>query len=937
MSIRHIAISTLMVLAGGCGAGATGQGFQSPDLDRGDHSVEYQLDLELYRAQNGLTVLLLPQPNTNLVRVDMRYRVGAGEDPAGKSGLAHVVEHMSFELLPKGPGGPSLENLLELVALQHNAYTSQDETHYYAEGLAPNLESLIAIEAVRMRASCDWVDEKRFARELEVVRNELRQRSGTATRIATRLLEEIYGKGHASRILDPTELANITRQDVCGFLQSHYHPASAILVVSGRIDKAEVARLVGGYFGGIEARTPAAPAPATPPVLRGTRSRHEAAVSEATAFIAMPGAPFGDERVYERFLIQTLFWRLSERYRDNDGITSIWPEHLGGERAPTFVIAVSVKNPALLEAAVDDIFDAGQLLISELDVESTQSARTGTHIATTDDGKLSLLRNRYSAELLRETEPFGARAVRFADYLQYSDHTEFVFRDFKVLKAANRELLRRYAQRLLRKDRSHVMYVYPGAGSEGREALTGGMLAAAGPIEDLEPWHRPVNPAEAEKKLPPPSTALGSSIRELTLENGMRVLLMPSLTYPVVDIRLLVPGGRGDEPPGKPGVGALAASLLTWRFPRELSTAEQIDFYKVIQMGGIVERDQDAQNTKFRVTGLSSFAAGLLWQLHWLITSGVYEHKELDTERKRQAGRDVERLLRVQRLVRARDSALFGDDHPYAAEMYDPRRVADLEIEDLEAFRKRHYRAADAILIVTGHFDAADIESRIRRLFGALPAGEVSGARQVPPPRLPAGPTYLAMDDPTRAQTGISISFATAPGFLERHAARLVLAEMLHEVLQFALRERMAASYGVTVAHSYRPGPGSLTIEADVDQARAGEAFAALRDELARLRGGDFAAAFVRARRAVLQRLMATALDSDNVADTLEFMAAHGLPRDYPDLLAQRVAALRIGDVRALLADEMPAGREVVTAIGQRASIDAMYQAAGVAGARYVE
>jgi zinc protease len=929
---------TLMALAGGCGAKAAGQGLQSPDLERGDHSVEYRLDVELYRAQNGLTVLLLPQPNTNLVRVDVRYFVGAAEDPAGKAGLAHVVEHMSFELLPKGADGPSLDNLLGLVALQHNAYSTEDETHYYAEGLAPNLESLIAVEAVRMRASCEWVDEKRFARELEVVHNELRQRNGPGARIGTRLREEIYGKGHASRHLDPTELAGITRQDVCSFIERYYNPASAILVVSGRIDKAAVAQLVGGYFGGIEPRPPAARAQVTPPALKGTRSRHEAAVDEATAFIAMPGAPFGDEKVYEDFLAQALFWRLSERYRDNKDITDISLGHLGGKRSPTLVIAVSVKDPALLEAVVDDVFDAGQILTSELDEPSASSPRTGTHISRGDDGKLSVLRNQYSAALLRETEPFGSRAVRFADYLQYSDHTEFVFRDFKVLKAANRDVLRRYAQRLLRKDRSHVMYVYPGGGSGGGgEELTGGMLVTGGPIDDLEPWHQPVNPAEAEKKLPPPSADLGGTIRELTLDNGMRVLLVPSLTYPVVDIRLLLPGGRIDEPPGKAGVGALAASLLAWSFARELSTDEELDFYKVRQMGGIVERDQHELSTRFRVTGLSSFAAGLLWQVHWLITSGEYEHRALDTERKRQAGRKTERMLRSQRLLRARNGALFGDAHPYAAEVYDPRRVADLEIEDLEEFRKRHYRAADATLIVTGHFDVADIEARIRRLFGALPAGGARGARDVPPARPAAGPTYLAMDDPTRAQTGISISFATAPGFQEQHAARLVLAEMLREVLQFALRERMAASYGVVVTHSFRPGPGHLTIETDVDQARASEAFSALRDELARLRGGDFAAVFVRARRAVLQQLMAAALDSDNVADKLELLAIHGLPRDYHDLLAQRVAALRIGDVRALMADEMAAGREVVTAIGQRASLDAMYKTAGVEGVRYVE
>jgi zinc protease len=937
MSMRRIAMLTLMAVAGGCGGKTVGQGFQSPELDRGDHAVDYRLDVELYQVKNGLKILLLPQPNTNLVRVDVRYQVGAAEDPAGKAGLAHVAEHMSFELMPKGPTGPSLENLLGLVALEHNAYTTMDETHYYSEGLSANLESLIAIEAVRMRATCDWLDEKRFARELEVVHNELRQRNGTGARVVTRLLEEIYGKGPASRIFDPAELQRITRQDVCSFFESYYHPGSAIMVVSGRIDKAAAARLAGSYFEGIEPRAPIARAQVTQPALTGTRSRHEAPVHEATAFIAMPGAPFGDERVYERFLLQMLRWRLSERYYENKQITDIRLGYLGGERAPVFVIGVSVKNPALLEAVVDDIFETGDLLTSEIDAEDSNPGRTGTNIAARDESRLSLLRNRYSTELLQETEPFGSRAIRFADYLQYTDHTEFVFRDFKVLKAADRSVLRRQAGRLLRKDRSHVMYVYPGAGSGSREALAGGMLATGGPIDDLEPWEQPVNPAEAEKKLQAPAAELGGAIRELRLDNGMRVLLVPSLTYPLVDIRLLVPGGRRHEPPGKAGVGELAASLLTWSLPRQLSTEEKIDFFKVAQMGRTVERDHGELSTRFRVTGLSSFAAGLLWQVHWLVTSGTYERKDLDTERKRQAGRDLKDATRDQRLARARNAALFGDGHPYAAEPRDPGGLDDIELADVEEFRKRHYRAADATLVVTGHFDADEVESRVRRLFGAIPAGDAGNAGAVPPASPAAGPAYLAMEDAERAQTGISISFATAPGFQEQHAARLVLAEMLREVLHFTLRERMATSYGVSVAHSYRSGPCQLTIEADVDQARAGEAFSALRDQLARVRGGDLAAAFVRARRSVLQQLMATSLDSSNVADKLEFIAIHGLPGDYFDQLAQRVAALRIDDVRALVAAEMPAGREVVAALGQRASIEAMYQAAGIQAVRFVE
>lgn len=148
----------------------------------------------------------------------------------------------------------------------------------------------------------------------------------------------------------------------------------------------------------------------------------------------------------------------------------------------------------------------------------------------------------------------------------------------------------------------------------------------------------------------------------------------------------------------------------------------------------------------------------------------------------------------------------------------------------------------------------------------------------IPPAAYRNAPVYLAVVDEEQAQTGITIAFTTTPGFREQHAARLVLAEMLRERLTMTLRHEHALSYSVGVDFAQNAvGPGELRIEAAVSPERAGDALRLMREILRYLREDGFAADFVRARRQVVQRLLANALSSSKVADELEYIASNQL------------------------------------------------------------
>src|ERR1041384_4550347 len=121
--------------------------------------------------KNGLRFVVMPDPSTQLVEVDVRYEVGAREDPPGKAGLAHLVEHLMFQQRPDGPETRPLMSVLQQVTLNMNAYTNWDTTHYMLNARAELIDALIKIEAMRMYYGCKTISEDEFLREREVVRN----------------------------------------------------------------------------------------------------------------------------------------------------------------------------------------------------------------------------------------------------------------------------------------------------------------------------------------------------------------------------------------------------------------------------------------------------------------------------------------------------------------------------------------------------------------------------------------------------------------------------------------------------------------------------------------------------------------------------------------------------------------------------------------------
>lgn len=227
---------------------------------------------ETFRLENGLEVVVIPSPRAPVVTQMLWYRVGAADEPVGKSGIAHFLEHLLFKGTPTVPPG-AFSRLVARVGGRDNAFTGQDFTAYFQSVARDRLEYVMKLESDRMANLI--LDDAVVLPERDVVLEERRQRTDNDPGA---LLSEQVGAAlfmhHPYRI--PVigwqhEIEQLSTADALDFYRRYYHPGNAILIIAGDVTTAEVRRLAEKYYGPIPARPVATRARVAEPPQRAAR------------------------------------------------------------------------------------------------------------------------------------------------------------------------------------------------------------------------------------------------------------------------------------------------------------------------------------------------------------------------------------------------------------------------------------------------------------------------------------------------------------------------------------------------------------------------------------------------------------------------------------------------------------------------------------------
>ncbi len=272
------------------------------------------VQLESYTLSNGLTVILAPDARLPAVAVNLWYHVGAANEAPGRSGFAHLFEHLMYQGSKHRPGNEQdLIGLLESSGSSDvNASTWNDRTNYYETLPANQLELALWLESERMAFLLDGLDQAKLDTQRAVVRNERRQSVENAPygKADVRIVELLFPTPHpyhGAVIGSHEDLQAATLDDVKAFFRTFYVPANASLVIAGDFDPARARALVEKYFGPI-LRSPRPPAPAvrTLPISGQIRETMTDDVQLARLLVGVIAPPAGSDAAFAYDVVQEI-------------------------------------------------------------------------------------------------------------------------------------------------------------------------------------------------------------------------------------------------------------------------------------------------------------------------------------------------------------------------------------------------------------------------------------------------------------------------------------------------------------------------------------------------------------------------------------------------------------------------------------------------------
>ncbi|MFL5403854.1 MAG: M16 family metallopeptidase [Gemmatimonadales bacterium] len=393
---------------------------------------------------NGLILVVHEDHSTPIVTVNTLRRVGSGDEQPGRTGFAHLYEHLMFMGSEHAPY-PTFDRLLEAVGANNNAYTSEDRTVYYEWGPSNALPLMLWLEADRTGWVLSTMDSAKVDLQRDVVKNERRQRIenqpyGLANETILRMLYPDRHPYHWPVIGSMADLSAATLEDVKQFFRRYYAPDNTTIVVAGDVKADSVRRLVRGYFGRIP-RGPAItrPAPAAFALPRDTATSLEDRVQLPRLYYTWHTVKRGDPddaplQILGYILTGAKNSRLTqpmvyERQIATDVEASQDSKRLDGDFS---IVATARPGKALPE------------LQAFVDQELSRIAASGP-----TPRELQQAKNATEASFLGQLEQVSDKAEQMNQYLYYSGEADYFQKDLDRFLAVTGDDVRRVAGRYL--------------------------------------------------------------------------------------------------------------------------------------------------------------------------------------------------------------------------------------------------------------------------------------------------------------------------------------------------------------------------------------------------------------------------------------------------------------------------------------------------------
>jgi zinc protease len=823
---------------------------------------------------NGLTVLVHEDHKTPIVAVNTWYHVGSKNEKLGKTGFAHLFEHLMFS------GSDNFNytyiNAMERIgATNLNGTTNNDRTNYFENVPTSMLDYTLFAESDRMGHLLVVLDEKKLNLQRGVVQNEKRQRENQPYGVSEQLLvENTYPVGHPyswTVIGSMKDLDAASMADVQEWFKTYYGPNNITLVLAGDITLEEARKKVEKYYGDIPPGPPIAKQEAWIAKRAGThRGMVQDRVPQGRLYRVWNVPQFGTKeealldlaaRVFGGGKTSRLYKRLV--YRDQTA-TSATASNDANEIAGQFDYTLTAKpgegNMTRAEKAAEEEF-----------------ARFRKDGPTADE--LVLAKTQISAAYVRIVERiggFGGKSDLLARCNTYVGKPDCYKEYLRWIKEATPASVKKAATDWL-SDGDYILEVQPYPTD----------LKAEGNADRSKP---PAEGAAMSLKLPP--------LQKTTLSNGLIVVVAERHTAPVVNLQLIVDSGYASDKFAAPGTASFAMRMLEEGTPTRdsLKIGEELE--------ALATTFGASANLDTATATISTLKANLDPSLNIyadLVLHPAFPQKEFERlQRDRLAGIKREKVNPGQMGLRVLPGLLYSKDHPYATPLTGSGTedsVAAITRADLVKFHQTWFKPNNATLLIVGDTILAEIAPKLEKLFGGWKAGEVP-KKEFPVAPQNAKPVVYLIDRPGSGQSNI-IAAQLAPA---RNAPNYIAIQLVNEVfggsfssrINMNLREDKHWSYGVGARVLATRGQSPYYSSSPVQTDKTKEALVELIKEYANITG-DKPIAADELKNAQTNNTLGLPGEFETVAQlagAYSTILTYNLPEDYYNTYTQKALSL---------------------------------------------
>ena len=699
---------------------------------------DFSLPYEKFVLDNGLQVVLHEDKSDPIVSVAIQYHVGSAREKPGKTGFAHLFEHMLFQRSEHLGRNEFFKKIGELGG-SFNGATGPDGTVYYETVPRDALEKVLWMESDRMGFFINTVTRKGLEREIDVVSNEKRQNENRPFGQSNgMMLKQFYPEGHPYRwpvIGSIADLHGATVDDIKQFYRKYYAPNNATLVVAGDFDRREVEAMIRKYFGEIPAREEVEPVRPIPVQLEKT-SKY---VLE-DRFANAPGLEMnfsGAEQFHpDAYPLRILALLLSY-----------------GKNAPFYKVLVEDnKLASYVNVASSSLELSGQVSVSvkaykETDLNTVyrgiQEAFERFEQEGIRDNDLERMKIMQETMLYNVMMSLESKTQALARNNVFAGRPDQMVIDLAHYQAVTKEEVMRVYRKYVRGKHFVALSTVP----QGQTslALTGSvvvrpdedspvgqkLVADEGAVTDDDPYE--YTPSVFDRSVEPPLLANTPEsamppVWTGEMSNGMKVKGMAYTELPVVQFAVYLNSGMLCEPKGKSGLARLTAAVLNCgtrtKTPEELEVALEL-------LGARVSFGVSTERMQLSGSCLKKNFPQVLRLVEEMLLEPRWDETALELARKRMIGNIRQSSTEPKVLARhVFRQMMYGPENVLSnSALASEKEVAAITMEDIKTFYKTHIVPGQATFDFVGGYEKKEVMKFLQPLARTWTTGGASQER----------------------------------------------------------------------------------------------------------------------------------------------------------------------------------------------------------------